>query len=231
MTFEAVDGESSVCVVQFAKVPKLGYVKTRTTPELTPEQALKLHQCLMGFTQKQLSSGQWDYYLWLSEPGYDQGVVAALGVESESIDYQTGGDLGERMYQCFQQLLLRYQYVVLVGSDCPYLDEEHIAEVVQTLQNTPCVLTPADDGGYVLIALSRVTDALFQGVPWGGDRVLAVTEEKLRRLGWDYHLMSHLMDIDTAEDLAQLLNDDISQAVLGSLRAEFVSQLSAVAVP
>lgn len=230
MTIEAVDGESSVCVVQFAKVPKLGYVKTRTTPALTLEQALKLHQRLMGFTHKQLSSGQWDYYLWLSEPGYDQDVVT-LGVESESIGYQSGSDLGERMYQCFQQLLQHYQCVVLVGSDCPYLNEEHIAEVVKALQNTTCVLTPADDGGYVLIALSRASDALFQGVPWGGDQVLAVTEEKLRRQGWDYHLMSPLTDIDTAEDLAQLLNDDISQVVLGSLRAELVSQLSVVAVP
>jgi len=182
----------------------------------------------MEFTMRRLSSEQWDYFLWLSEPGYDQEIIDALELEPESIGYQSAGDLGERMYQCFRGLLQRYQHVVLVGSDCPYLDTKHVAAVVQELRDKPCVLTPAEDGGYVLIALSRVCEALFQDVPWGGDRVLAVTEEKLQSLGWDYHLMEPLMDVDTAEDLVQLLSDEISHSVLGTLRADFVSQLSTV---
>ena len=35
------------------------------------------------------------------------------------------------------------------------------------------VLTPAEDGGYVLIGLTRTDPRMFEDIEWGGDQVLA----------------------------------------------------------
>lgn len=224
------DDGDSLCVVQFAKVPKPGHVKTRTTPGLTQAQALQLHKCLMKFTHRQVSSGDWDYCLYLSESGYDQQVLETLGVGSTDIDYQSQGDLGQRMHQCFASLLQRYKRVILVGSDCPYIDSAHIAAAAKVLRSQSCVVTPAEDGGYVLIGLNRVSDSLFQNIPWGGDRVLECTEQQLKALGWDYCLLAPMLDIDTIEDLTHLMQDPLGASVLGDHYREFVSRLSAASL-
>lgn len=226
MTLQTCEPKKPVCLVQFAKVPKLGYVKTRTTPGLTDALALQLHQCLMRYTWSTLSHGAWDYRLYLSESGYDDQIRAGFSEEQLDISYQASGDLGRRMHHSFKTLLEQYDRVIVIGSDCPYLTASHIAEVDEALRNYPCVLTPAQDGGYVLIGLSQVSESLFQGVPWGSEKVLECTEEKLRDLAWRYRLMSPLPDIDTTDDLRQLVDHEIGPTVLSEHYADFVSRLS-----
>ncbi|MCR3844250.1 hypothetical protein K3Z92_10970, partial [Pseudomonas aeruginosa] len=45
---------------------------------------------------------------------------------------------------------------------------------------------------------------LFESMPWGGDRLLALTCERLRQLGWEHHLLPALWDVDRPEDLPRL---------------------------
>ncbi|VFT22481.1 transferase 1, rSAM/selenodomain-associated [Pseudomonas aeruginosa] len=51
-------------------------------------------------------------------------------------------------------------------------------------------------GGYALLGLTRVDPLLFESMPWGGDRLLALTCERLRQLGWEHHLLPALWDVD-----------------------------------
>ena len=45
-------------------------------------------------------------------------------------------------------------------------------------------------------ARTRVDPLLFESMPWGGDRLLALTRERLRQLGWEHHLLPALWDVD-----------------------------------
>ncbi|RLA31853.1 MAG: glycosyltransferase, partial [Gammaproteobacteria bacterium] len=66
------------------------------------------------------------------------------------------------------------------------------------------VLGPAEDGGYVLIGVRRLSPVLFEGVDWGSDRVLRQTRARLTALGWRWHELRMLWDVDRPEDLMRL---------------------------
>jgi glycosyltransferase A (GT-A) superfamily protein (DUF2064 family) len=66
------------------------------------------------------------------------------------------------------------------------------------------VLAPAEDGGYALIALRRVSPRLFADIDWGGPRVMAQTRERLAALGWRWRELPTLWDVDRPEDVARL---------------------------
>ncbi len=196
------------CVLQFAKLPELGKVKTRMQPHLSPAQSVLLHQRLTTHTYACLAPEPgWDYQLWASsEPDADfftrlvepaQGRVKVLA--------QRGADLGERMGAAQQLALASYRWVVIVGSDCPFLTPAHIQRMFAALQQgSDCVLVPAEDGGYVAIGAGRYAPDLFAGVSWGGATVLAQTLANLARLGWRHSCLEALPDIDRPEDLQQL---------------------------
>ncbi|WP_312777841.1 hypothetical protein, partial [Escherichia coli] len=52
--------------------------------------------------------------------------------------------------------------------------------------------------------LTRVDPLLFESMPGGGDRLLALTSERLRQQGWEHHLLPALWDVDRPEDLPRL---------------------------
>ena len=66
------------------------------------------------------------------------------------------------------------------------------------------VLGPATDGGYWLIALRAPQPALFEGIPWSTDKVLAETLARAEKSGLTVSLLRELADVDTAEDWERL---------------------------
>ena len=66
------------------------------------------------------------------------------------------------------------------------------------------VLGPCEDGGYYLIGLAAPQPALFEGIPWSTDAVLALTLEKARRHDLSVHLLPPWFDVDTEADLRRL---------------------------
>jgi glycosyltransferase A (GT-A) superfamily protein (DUF2064 family) len=66
------------------------------------------------------------------------------------------------------------------------------------------VLSPAEDGGYALIGLRRASRALFDGVDWGGPKVLRQTRVRLRQLGWSCKELRTVWDVDRPQDVARL---------------------------
>ena len=195
--------ERAACLlIQFAREPVAGAVKTRMTPSLTPEQALDLHCELVLWTAGTLAR---------ADLGPVEVAVAgsathalfedcrALGVSS--LVSQRGGDLGERMYNALVAGLERCERVVLVGSDCPGIDAHYLEQALGGLDQADVVLGPAVDGGYVLIGVKRVSRELFEGISWGSSKVLAETLQRLRRVNWRWSTLPPLADIDRPEDL------------------------------
>ena len=84
------------------------------------------------------------------------------------------------------------------------------------------VVGPAEDGGYVLLGLRRSIKELFVDVPWGTDRVLRLTLERLQGLDLPYTTLPDRWDVDRAEDLSRLalLDPPLDFQLDGSCRSD-----------
>ena len=189
-------------LIQFAREPVEGEVKTRLIGALSPGEACQLHCELVQWTcNTLLTAALGDVELAVA--GSDGHPLFATCLEQGvvGVTRQRGRDLGERMYNAMVDGLARYERVLLVGSDCPAIDAAYLEEALGALDRVPVVLGPALDGGYVLIGARRVEPGLFSGIPWGGDRVYAQTLQRLRALGLRWAELPALADIDRPADL------------------------------
>ena len=193
----------SALLIQFAKAPETGAVKTRMLPHLSRHQARELHAELVLWTCRRLTAaGLGAVELAVAgDTGYPL-FRECLASGVSAIYRQQGGDLGERMYRAMRGGLARFDRVILVGSDCPWIDRPYLQAALEALESAPLVLGPALDGGYVLIAARQVRPELFSRISWGTAAVLAETRGRLEGLGWRWSELSVLRDIDRPEDLS-----------------------------
>ena len=191
-------------LIQFAKVPELGKVKTRMQPYLSAEQSLLLHCTLVSETYKTLIQSQLaPVEIWTS--GSQSSTFFKDLAPSPILCEQKGADLGMRMHHALSDGLRRYKAVVLIGSDCPFMTEGILRQAMGALSSgSDCILGPATDGGYVLIGLTEPSVQLFENVAWGSDKVLEQTKAHLRQLNWNWRELEPLADIDRPEDLNQI---------------------------
>ncbi|MCB1667937.1 MAG: TIGR04283 family arsenosugar biosynthesis glycosyltransferase [Porticoccaceae bacterium] len=216
------------CIIQFAKAPVVGKVKTRLQPVLGERGSLALHQALLEHQLRQQQSARIaPLELWFNEfePDRDgQGACSRKpSVENRSDMYfhklvlgsetrlglQKGDSLGDRMRNCFFNRLAVCKNVILIGSDCPAINGEYIAQAIDALDaGSDAVLGPALDGGYVLIGLGKLSAeqiaSVFAEVDWGTDSVMEKTRQNLRDAGLRWHELKTLQDIDRKEDLFEL---------------------------
>ncbi|MBI5488040.1 MAG: TIGR04282 family arsenosugar biosynthesis glycosyltransferase [Deltaproteobacteria bacterium] len=200
---ETHSGSASTLII-LTRYPVPGRVKTRLIPALGAERAAALHGELARLTlaaarEARASAG------CAVEVHHDGGDVAAMAAwlgDDVAFEPQVDGDLGRRLrYAAESALARRPGRVVLVGSDCPQLEARHLVDAFAALATSGVVLGPARDGGYYLIGLSRSAPELFDGIPWGTDRVLARTLEVIRSTGCSVLLLDPLADIDEPDDL------------------------------
>jgi len=193
-------------LIVFARAPEPGRVKTRLVPLLGERGAARLHARLAERTlATALAAGIGGVDLYCS-PGTGHAFFSrnrrrfGIGLHS-----QGGGNLGDRMYRAFARALRNRAYAVLIGSDCPVLRPSDLRAAAQALRaGADAVLSPAEDGGYALIGLRRVSRRLFDGVAWSTPEVLAQTRSRLRRLRWRWKELRTVWDVDRPEDVARL---------------------------
>jgi hypothetical protein len=116
---------------------------------------------------------------------------------------QPEGELGDRMRGVMAALLdAGAPAVAVIGSDLPHLTPVPIAEALALAarDRDTLVLGPADDGGYYLIAASRLP-GVFSGIEWGSARVLEQTEQAAARDGFQVQRLPPMSDVDNAGDL------------------------------
>lgn len=197
----------------FTKAPVLGEVKTRLQPDYSPEQSLKLHKYLVINTLT-LISNLTDFNIELCCAPNRQHLFF-LDCENSfpiQLNDQLGDDLGERMAFAFFSALQVYDKVIIIGTDCPVLDEKYMKEALKTLDDFDSVIGPAEDGGYVLLGLRKFSLELFTDFSWGSDTVFAQTRKVLNDLAWSCQELDIMHDIDRPEDLRRykyLLNEII----------------------
>lgn len=188
--------------IVFAKAPRAGEVKTRLIPLLGADGAAALHRQLLHRTLVTATHAGLGSVELHGTPDIEDAFFkdCARRFDTAMVP-QRGHDLGARMCHAFEKALARHARVILIGTDCPVLTEQHLRDAHAALaQGNDAVLIPAEDGGYALIGLTQCDSRLFEGIAWGGDTVLAATRERLQTLGWRWRVLETLWDIDRPED-------------------------------
>jgi uncharacterized protein len=197
--------ETGCRVMVFARAPVPGQVKTRLIPELGEAGAAALHRSLVTHSLLAARDSRLGpVELWCA-PGVDDPFFRECERRhAVSLHRQEGGDLGARMRGAFASALARSTRAILVGSDVPALSPPYLRDADRALAEADAVVGPAEDGGYVLIGLSRLDAELFRDIPWGGPEVLAETRRRAAALAWRLRELPALWDVDRPEDLGRL---------------------------
>jgi rSAM/selenodomain-associated transferase 1 len=189
-------------LVQFARAPHEGQVKTRLIPHLGAARACELHCELTLWTCRQLVASRLGPVELHVDGNPEHPLFARCRAEGVTrISGQYGADLGQRMYHALCAGLARFASVILVGSDCPGIDPAYLFQATIALRDTPVVLGPATDGGYVLLGARQISEQVFRDIRWGSDQVYAQTVAALAHAGVDWLALPRLTDIDRPSDL------------------------------
>lgn len=195
----------SALVMQFAKWPEAGRVKTRLMPALGEQGALQAHITLSLAVLDQLSASNcevrfyWDREV-ASVPDAALPVIERIEALGLKQGVQRGRVLGERIEAALAEGLAECRKALVVGSDCPSVDADYIHQALRALEQADVVLGPSDDGGYVLIGARSHLAGMLAGVSWGTDRALAETLARLAAVGLSCAQLPPRWDVDEPED-------------------------------
>jgi uncharacterized protein len=195
----------------FTKSPILGEVKTRLQPDYSPEESLIIYKKLLFDTLERTKNIEDVDVELCCAP--DRNTSFFLHCENDypiTLSNQEGADLGERMAFSISVTLQTYAKVVVIGTDCPDIDEGYIQQAFSKLNEHDAVIGPAVDGGYVLLGLKEFSTEIFSGITWGEDSVFKKTQDTINRIGWTCHHLETKHDVDRPEDLHRyqyLLNE------------------------
>ncbi|MDQ7073174.1 MAG: glycosyltransferase [Gammaproteobacteria bacterium] len=123
--------------------------------------------------------------LWCSPDASHAFFAKCADKYGVSLHVQQGNDLGERMNHAINTALKTSTTVLLVGCDCPSLrisDFESALDVLQ-LEDNDIVISPAEDGGYVMIGMKNPYPSLFTQMTWGHEHVYLNTLQRIADLG------------------------------------------------
>ena len=187
-------------MIVFVRAPRYGAVKRRLASGIGRRAAwLFYRECTAQLLRRVGDSRAWRTYLAVApdrfahEGRFWPGRLDRLA--------QGSGDLGTRLSRIIRSA--PPGPVIIIGSDIPGIEHQHIAAAFSALEGHDAVLGPSPDGGYWLIGLRRRPSMIdpFRGVRWSSEHALADTVANFGRRHRVARLES-LPDIDTAADHA-----------------------------
>jgi rSAM/selenodomain-associated transferase 1 len=204
----------------FARALQPGRVKTRLAASLGDEQALEVYRQLLVNTLDQAAASGLPTRLLASDHcRHLAGLAAERGMP---MALQMDGDLGQRMSAALADAHAGgARRVVLVGSDCPRLGGDYLAQAMQCLRGRDFVLGPAEDGGYVLLGSARAQawrDDTLAGVRFGGEHALADTRSALGKHGSVARLPER-WDVDRIDDWRRAVREGLLPGAADSAMA------------
>ena len=193
-------------LIVFARAPLPGRVKTRLVPRLGEWGAARLQARLTRQTLRTALAARCAALELHGTPRARHPFFLECRKHFRlRLQQQRGRDLGERMYRALAAALRRYAAALLIGTDCPVLRPQELRRATRLLRGgCDVVLSPAEDGGYALIGVRRVSWRLFDGIAWGESGVYAQTAERLSALGYRWRALCKVWDVDRPADLERL---------------------------
>jgi rSAM/selenodomain-associated transferase 1 len=193
-------------LIVIAKAPLPGYAKTRLVGErgLDANAVAELADAFLRDTLRAIA-GLADVDVQISfAPREAEARFRELAPRATLVP-QVDGDFGARLDGAFRSAFARgATRAVLIGMDTPQIRAELCERAFAELERVDCVLGPARDGGYYLIALCEPRPALFTRIAWSTPRALTDTLARARESGLSTALLAELADVDDATDLARL---------------------------
>jgi uncharacterized protein len=186
-------------LIIFVKNPIEGNVKTRLAKTVGHPKAVEVYRELLEYTRsvaQQLPSGSVARTVYYGD--FVNGNDLWNGWEKA---LQPQGNLGERMKEAFREQFAKgHQRVLIIGSDCLELQPRHLEEAFKQLQTNEVVIGPSKDGGYYLLGMSQLHEALFDDMPWSQPQLLDKTKAALEEKKLGYTLLESLTDVDEWDD-------------------------------
>jgi uncharacterized protein len=192
-------GNHEVTIALLAKAPIPGLAKTRLIPALGADGAARLQErFIVATVETALKVAA--VTLWAA-PDDTHPIFQRLA-RHVRLACQGPGDLGARMLAA---VAAAGGPVLVIGTDCPALTADHMRTAVDLLRDgIDVIVSPADDGGYVLIGMTEANPRLFAGMAWSATTVMAETRRRLAQLNLSWREPARLWDVDVPEDLDRM---------------------------
>lgn len=193
-------------VAIMAKAPRVGEVKTRLCPPLSPPEAERLYRCFLldKIEQVQTLRGATPAIAYTPPAGRAFFEAWAPGF---LLVPQGGADLGSRLADSFEQLFARgYAGALAIDTDTPTLPTPFLQQALDLIARpeVDLVLGPSEDGGYYLMGLRTLHPELFEDIPWSTERVGAETVRRAEAKGLRVARLPSWFDVDRPGDLDRL---------------------------
>ena len=202
----------------FAKAPIPGQAKTRLIPALGGAGAAELHARLARHTLKSaVTANIGAVTLWCAPDATHPFFAECVREFDVQLQVQQGADLGQRMAHALACGLHCARHVLLIGTDCPTLTPDTLREAAHRLQEECAVVfVPAEDGGYALVGVRDMAPAIFDGIAWDSETVMAQTRLRLSAQDTLWQELAVQADIDIPQDLQRLqhTHPDLLQGII-----------------
>jgi rSAM/selenodomain-associated transferase 1 len=216
---EMVVGSSGTdrVLVIMAKAPRLGEVKTRLTPSLSPVAVTDFYCCLLDDTLA-LARSLSDVEVAIMCPETDVKELAQLAGGEASVVAQKGEGLAAGLTSVFAHFAPDHKReghrrddhqrrTIAFNSDSPHLPRSVLEDAFETLAAHDVVVGPTHDGGYYLVGAKASHPALFAGDGMGTSSALERFLSRARTLELSVGFASPFYDIDVADDLTRLAEE------------------------
>ncbi len=192
-------------IIVFTRWPLPGRAKTRLIPALGPEGAAAFQHRMTQHTVGRawaFAAAAENVRLTIAYEGGDESTMREWLGPLHFLP-QGEGDLGQRLTRAARQAFhAGAGRVVVIGTDCPSLNDHTLAAAVAATQAHGIVFGPAGDGGYYLAGISeRRHLAVFENIPWSTAEVLSSSLAAARLLNCEPALLETLPDVDEPPDL------------------------------
>jgi len=220
-TVVRLSGSDRVLVIM-AKAPRLGEVKTRLTPSLSPTAVAAFYCCLLDDTLALARSFE-DVEVATMCPESDVNELARLAGGEASVVAQTGEGLAAGLTSVFAHFAQDRQRedrqredhqsdahqtrVIAFNSDSPHLPRSVLEDAFETLAAHDVVVGPTHDGGYYLVGAKASHPTLFARDGLGTSSALERLLARARALELSVGFADPFYDIDVADDLTRLAEE------------------------
>lgn len=200
---------STVAVAIMCKTPMSGLSKTRLSPPLHPDECAAISACFIRDLSQTIASlatdGDVTGYAVYTPRGSETALRSLLPAGFRLVP-QSDGDFGVRLVYGIADLLSAgHAGAILVNSDSPTLPQAILRQAVDAVRSGDNVtLSPAIDGGYTLIGLSRLHRRLFEDIPWSTADVHRLTLSRAAEIGLRAINVPAWYDVDDAPSFRML---------------------------
>ncbi len=203
-----------IAIAIVCKTPAAGQSKTRLSPPLRPEECAEISRCFIRDLAATIEdvSGDGDVAgCAVYTPFGSEAALQRLLPDGFDLVLQGEGDLGARLLKGTEDLLgAGFGGAILVNSDSPTLPRSILREAANAVrQGDNVVLSPAFDGGYTLIGLSRPHARLFEAMPWSTKDVYRLTLARAQEIGLPVVNVPGWYDVDDGASF-RMLEDELS---------------------